>query len=147
MKILHGSTPSLSCFSSGDSILRRKGLFPKSHRSQKHLKPFWKQRGKVGVAPGMVTCICHPVPVTAARLPRWPSGKESACRCRRRGFNPWVGKSPSRRKWQLSPIFLPGKSHGQRSRVGYSPGGHKESDTTEQLSSSNLLTAARGTVV
>ena len=32
------------------------------------------------------------------------------------------------------PVFLPGESHGQRSLVGYSPWGHKELDTTEQLS-------------
>ena len=35
-----------------------------------------------------------------------------------------------RRKWQPSPVFLPGKSHGQRNLAGYSPWGHKESDTT-----------------
>ena len=34
-------------------------------------------------------------------------------------------------KWQPTPVFLPGESHGQRSLVGYSPWGHKESDTTE----------------
>ena len=39
-----------------------------------------------------------------------------------------------RRKWQLIPIFLPGESHGQRSLVGYSPWGRKESNTTEWLS-------------
>ena len=49
-------------------------------------------------------------------------------------FTPWVGKISWRREWQPSPLFLPGKSHGQRSLVGYSPWGHKESDTTEQLS-------------
>ena len=37
------------------------------------------------------------------------------------------------RKWQPTPGFLPGKAHGRRSLVGYSPRGHKESDTTEQL--------------
>ena len=45
-------------------------------------------------------------------LPRWLSGKESACQCRRYwrcGFDPWVGKSPWRRKWQPIPVFLPGK--------------------------------------
>ena len=47
----------------------------------------------------------------------------------------WVGKIPWRRAWQATPIFLPGESHGQRSLVGYSPWGLKESDTTEQLSS------------
>ena len=38
-----------------------------------------------------------------------------------------------KRKWQLTPVLLPGESHGQRSLVGYSPRGGKESDTTEQL--------------
>ena len=49
------------------------------------------------------------------------------------GFNPWVGKIPWRRKWQPTPVFLPGESHGRRSLVGYSPWGRKESDTAEQL--------------
>ena len=39
--------------------------------------------------------------------------------CRRPGFNPWVGKIHWRRKWQSSPVFLPGKFYGQRSLVGY----------------------------
>ena len=45
-----------------------------------------------------------------------------------------------RRKWQPTPMFLPGESHGQRSLVGYSPWGHKESDTTEQLHFHFLIT-------
>ena len=58
----------------------------------------------------------------------------SGClQCGRPGFDPWVGKIPWRRKWQPTPGFLPGESHGQRSLVGYSPQGHKESDTTERL--------------
>ena len=56
-------------------------------------------------------------------------GKESACTAGDLGsipgFNPWVLKIPWRRKWQPTPVFLPGKSHGQRSLVGYSPGDHK----------------------
>ena len=72
-------------------------------------------------------------------LPWWLGGKESTCQCRERRFDSWVGKIPGRRKWQPTPVFLPGKSHGQRSLVGYSPWGHKESDTTEQLSNSNIL--------
>ena len=36
-----------------------------------------------------------------------------------------------RRKWQATPVFLPGESHGQRSLGGYSPWGHKESDTAQ----------------
>ena len=50
------------------------------------------------------------------------------------GFDPWVRKIPWRRKWQPTPAFLPGKSHGLRS-LGYSPCGRKESDTTERLHS------------
>ena len=46
-------------------------------------------------------------------------------------FNPWVRKIPWRRKWQPTPVFLPEKSHGQRSLAGYSPWGHKELDMTE----------------
>ena len=49
-------------------------------------------------------------------------------RCR---FDPWVGKIPWRRKWQPTPVFLPGESYGQRSLAGYSPWGHKELDMTE----------------
>ena len=45
-------------------------------------------------------------------------------------FNLWVGKIPWRRAWQPTPV-LPGESHGQRSLVGYSPWGHKESDMIE----------------
>ena len=48
-------------------------------------------------------------------------------------FDPWVGKLPWRRKWQPTPVFLPGEFHGQRSLAGYSPWCCKESDTTEWL--------------
>ena len=62
-------------------------------------------------------------------LPRWHSGKESACQCqrhRRCGFVPWVREIPgvgngNPFQWQPSPIFLTGEFHGQRSLVGYSP--------------------------
>ena len=60
--------------------------------------------------------------------------KESTCQCRRHGFNPCIRKTPWRRKWQPTPVFLPGKSHRQRSLVGCSPWGCKESDTTKRLS-------------
>jgi len=46
------------------------------------------------------------------------------------GLNPWVGNIPWRRKQQLSPAFLPGKSHGQRNLVGYSSWLCKELDMT-----------------
>ena len=70
-------------------------------------------------------------------LPWWLSGKGSACQCRRHkgwGFNSWVRKIPWSRKWQPTPVFLPGEFHRQRSLAGYSPWGHRESDTTERLS-------------
>ena len=44
------------------------------------------------------------------------------------GLDPWVGKVPGRRKWQYILLFLPGKSHGQKSLVSYSPQGHKNLD-------------------
>ena len=58
-------------------------------------------------------------------LPCWLRGKESTCQCRRCRFDPWVSKSPWRRKWQSTLVFLPGKSHGQRSLVGYGSWDHK----------------------
>ena len=43
----------------------------------------------------------------------------------RHRFHPWVRKIPWRRKWQSAPVLLPGKSHGRRSLVGYSPWGRR----------------------
>ena len=57
-------------------------------------------------------------------FPGGTSSKESTCqskRLRRLRFIPWVGKTPWRKKWQLTPLFLPGETHGQRSLVGCSP--------------------------
>ena len=76
----------------------------------------WK-RGPVTSPP-----VVSSFPVSSG-LPRWLSGRESACQCRRHrrlGFDPWVGKIPLSREGQSTPIFLPEKSHGQRSLVGYS---------------------------
>ena len=67
-------------------------------------------------------------------FPGGASDKEPTCqcrRCKRCGFDPWVGKIPCRRAWQPTPVFLPGESHGQRSLAGYSPWGQKELDITE----------------
>ena len=68
-----------------------------------------------------------------AGLPWWFSDKEST-NARDGGdassVFPWVGKILWRRAWQPIPVLLPGKSHEQRSLVGYSPWSHKESDTT-----------------
>ena len=58
-------------------------------------------------------------------LPRWLSGKESACQCRKAWVRSLGQEDPRRRKWQPTPVFLPGKAHGQRNLVGYSPWGCK----------------------
>ena len=63
--------------------------------------------------------------------PRWLSGKEFACQCKRRKFNPWVRKIPWSRKWQPAPVILPGKFQGQRSLAGYRPWSCKESDMSD----------------
>ena len=60
-------------------------------------------------------------------FPGGSDGKESTCqckRCKRHGFDPWVGKIPWRKAWQPTPVFLPWKSHGQ-SLVGFSPWGRE----------------------
>ena len=69
-------------------------------------------------------------------FPGGASDKELKCQCRRQkrhGFNPWVGKIPWRRKWQPTPVSLPGESHGQRSLMGYSPKSRKELDMSEVI--------------
>ena len=70
-------------------------------------------------------CIC--------RLPWWLRWLSICLQCGRPGFDPWVGKIPWRRKWQPTPVFLPGESQKRRSLAGYSPWGCKESDMTERL--------------
>ena len=66
-----------------------------------------------------------------AGFPGGASGKEPACQFRRHGFDLWIGKVAWRKKWQPTPVFLPGESHGQRSLEGYSPWGCEESDMAE----------------
>ena len=76
----------------------------------------------------------------AEGFPDGTSGKEHTCQCRRHKrcrFDPCVGKIPWRRAWQLTPVFLPGESHGQRSLVGYGPSGHKELNMTQATYNTN----------
>ena len=68
------------------------------------------------------------------RLLWWLRWQRIHLKCRRPGFNPWVGKILWKREWQPIPGFLPGEIHGQRSLAGYSPWGRKEMDMAEQLS-------------
>ena len=78
------------------------------------------------------------------RLPWWLSGSESACRCRRRGFDPWVRKIPWWRKRQPTPAFLPGKSHRQRKPGELQSMESPDSDVTSQLNSSKEDNNIRG---
>ena len=70
--------------------------------------------------------------------PNASDGKEPVCNMGDLGLT-WVGKIPWRRTLQSTPVFSPGKSHGQRSLVGHSPQGRKELDMTERLTLSSIL--------
>ena len=63
-------------------------------------------------------------------FPHSSVGKRIYLQCRRPRFDLWVRKIPWRRKWQPTPVFLPGESHGQRSLGGYSPWGQQELNMT-----------------
>ena len=64
-------------------------------------------------------------------LPGGSEVKASACNVGDLGSIPRSGRSPGGGHGKPTPVFLPGESHGWKSLVGYSPRGHKESDTTE----------------
>ena len=75
-------------------------------------------------------------------FPGGSAGKEpgSQCRRRKRGrFSPQAGKTPWRRKRQTALVFLPGKFHGYRRLVGYSPWGHRELDMTDHTQTHTIL--------
>ena len=71
-------------------------------------------------------------------FPGGSDGKASAYSAGELDSIPGSGRSSGVGKWQPTPVLLPGKSHGQRSIVGYSPWGRKESDTTERLHFTSL---------
>ena len=70
-------------------------------------------------------------------LPWWLRWLRICLQYKRPGFNPCIGKIPWRMEWQPTPVFMPGKSHGQRSLSGYSLLGCEEADTTDRLTSSH----------
>ena len=57
------------------------------------------------------------------------------------GFDPWVRKIPSSRKWHPTALFLPGKFLGQRSLVGYSPWGYRQLDATEHTHRNHIVSS------
>ena len=74
---------------------------------------------------------CLLLPRVTRGFPGGSAGKESACSAGDLSLILGLGGSPGGGHGNPLPVFLPGESHGQGSLVGYSPGGHKESDTTE----------------
>ena len=93
-------------------------------------QPFWWAAVHTAILCQLFFFRCY-----TGGFPGGSSNKESTCqcrRCKRHGFNLWVGRSPWRRKWQPIPVSLPGKSHAQRSLTDYSLWGRKESDTTKR---------------
>ena len=79
-----------------------------------------------------------PTPVFLG-FPGGSDGKRICLQCGRPGSDPWVGEIPWRREPLPTPVFLPRECHGQRTLVGYSPWGHKESDPAKQLSLSLFM--------
>ena len=80
--------------------------------------------------------VCPKVAIFLAEAMSWSlvcTKRSERIRSRQRfGFDPWVGKIPRRRLWQLTPVFLPGESHRQGSLVGYSAWNHTELDRIEE---------------
>ena len=76
----------------------------------------------------------------------WLNGKESACQLRGCGLDPQIGKILWRRKQQPTPLFLPGKLHGQKSPVVYSPWDCRKLDTTEHTHRQSILIHTRNAV-
>jgi len=96
----------------------------------KQLRVSLQYLGEADDLPGGQLAFTKQVRVCAKGLPWWFSGKESSQNAGDAGLIPGLRRSPWRRKWQSTPVFLPGESHGLRSLVGYSPWGCEESDTT-----------------
>ena len=98
----------------------------------------------MGTKPLVAFLQCHREisSYTIIALPWWLRQERVCLQCRRLRFDPWVGEIPRRRECLPTPVFLPGKSHGQRSLVDYCPWSCKELDMTEWLSLSMLIITA-----
>ena len=77
--------------------------------------------GEPGGLPSMGRTESDMTEATQQQQPQWFRQERVCLQCGRPGFNPWVGKIPWRRKWQPTPEFLPGGSHGQRRLAGHGP--------------------------
>ena len=126
--------------SSKASFLQHSGLF------MVQLSSLWLEKPSLWLYEALLAnwCLCFLICHLGLSqgFPDGASGKETTCQWRRHkrcGFDPWVRKIPWRRKWQPTPVFLPGRSHGQSSLVGYSLWCPKESDMTEYSNSNKQL--------
>ena len=95
-------------------------------------KQSWIEKKTFFLIPESCICCTLATPdiefTSCMGFPGGASGKEPTCQSRRpkrQRFNPWVGKILWRRKWQPTPVSLPGESYGQRSLAGSSPWGHR----------------------
>ena len=106
--------PSRDALFSERIFLKDPGTFPyRSHWTEQGLRPVpWLQ------------VVLGKYLASLSSFPGGSGGKESACSAGDQGSIPGLGRFPWRRKWQPTPVFLPGKSHGWRSLVGCSPWGH-----------------------
>ena len=110
-------------------------FLPRKYHEERSLASYSPQGGKESdVTEQLIHMTTDWDSLVAQMVKSLPAMWETWVRSKRCGFDPWVGMIPCSRKWQPVPVFLPGKSHGQRrSLVGYSPWGCKESDMTEWL--------------
>ena len=124
------------CFNFPVSLVRKPEIFP-----QALISPYTSQPQAKSFLPRLTAPLLHFLTRLSALKGQWfqaiplvaqwkriclPTRRHRSC-----GFEPWVRKIPWRRKWQHTPVFLSGKSNGQRRLVGYGPWGLKESGTTE----------------
>ena len=115
----------------------------KRHRGKTDILNEWVLRrpelNKSSITYSLVQSLSH-------GLPWWLSRGRICLQCRGHricGFDPWVREIPWRRKWQLTPVFLSGKFHGQRSMVSYSPWSYQEPDTTSNWTHTQSFSTAR----
>ena len=91
------------------------------------MKPIWYVSGKPLQESFQRRCLLLTVNLLVAQRVKNPPAMQETW------FHAWFGTIPWRRKWESTPVFLPGEFHEQRSLAGYSPWGHKELDVTEWL--------------
>ena len=108
-------------------------FLPEEYRRQRslggHSPQCRKESDTTEATQHILTLMCSALELgdlsTLQGLPQCLCWLRICLRCRRPWFDPWVGKIPWRRKWQSAPVFLLGKSHGQRSLAGYLQWDHK----------------------